>query len=233
MIETPLTVLMIEDEQQIRRFVTTALAKEGFQVFEAADMQQGLMDTATRKPDLIILDLGLPDGDGNEFITDVRAWTETPIIVLSARTDERDKVKALNSGADDYLAKPFGMAELIARVKANLRRRIISKEADVDDILFGDIRIDRVNRLIYKNDEEIHLTQLEYRLLMRLVNHPGKVLTHQELLIAVWGPAYKEQTQYIRIYMGHLRQKLEKDPTQPKHLQTETGIGYRFVPELK
>lgn len=231
MTQPTLSILIIEDEVQIRRFIHASLQRQGFQVIEADSMQQGLTETANQSPDLIILDLGLPDGDGNLFIQTVRHWSKIPIIVLSARNDERDKVRALNAGADDYLSKPFGIAELSARVRANLRRRPLEKENLLEEIQFGDIRIDRVHRVIYRNDEEIHLTQREYQLLMMLVSSPGKVFTHQELLLEVWGQTYQDQSQYIRIYMGHLRQKLEEIPARPRYLQTETGIGYRFVPD--
>lgn len=224
-------ILIVEDEQQIRRFLGAALQAEGFRVFEADTLQRGLIEAATRKPDLVILDLGLPDGDGNQFIIEVRQWSQLPIIVLSARSEETDKVQALNAGADDYLAKPFGIAEMLARVRANLRRRIGEREQESPEICFGDIRVDRINRHVFRNNEEIHLTQLEYKLLLVLLAQPGKVLTHRQLLTSVWGPTYIEQTQYIRIYMGHLRQKLELDATRPRYLQTETGIGYRFIPD--
>ncbi|ACQ92816.1 two component transcriptional regulator, winged helix family [Tolumonas auensis DSM 9187] len=222
-------ILIIEDEQQIRRYLGAALLSDGFKVFEADTLQRGLIEAATRKPDLVILDLGLPDGDGNQFIEEIRQWSQIPIIILSARSDERDKVKALNNGADDYLVKPFGIAELLARVRANLRRRNADRENETPIICFGNIKIDRVNRQVFRNGNEIHLTKLEYRLLMTLLSQPGRVFTHRQLLNTVWGAAYIEQTQYIRIYMGHLRQKLEQDATRPRYLQTETGIGYRLV----
>ena len=222
-------ILVVEDEPQIRRYLGAALLSEGFKVFEADTLQRGLIEAATRKPDLVILDLGLPDGDGNQFIEEVRQWSQIPIIILSARSDERDKVKALNNGADDYLTKPFGVAELLARVRANLRRRNSERDSEEPTICFGNIKIDRANRRIFRNGEEIHLTQLEYRLFMTLLSQPGRVFTHRQLLNTVWGAAYIEQTQYIRIYMGHLRQKLEHDATRPRYLQTETGIGYRLV----
>jgi two-component system KDP operon response regulator KdpE len=225
------TILIVEDEQQIRRFLGAALQSEGFRVFDADTLQRGLIEAATRKPDLVILDLGLPDGDGNQFIDEIRQWSQLPIIVLSARSDETDKVQALNSGADDYLCKPFGIAELLARVRASLRRRIGEREQESPEICFGDIKVDRNLRHVYRKNEEIRLTQLEYRLLLALLAQPGKVLTHRQLLTSVWGPAYTEQTQYIRIYMGHLRQKLEQDATRPRYLQTEMGIGYRFMPD--
>lgn len=222
-------ILVVEDEPQIRRYLGAALLSDGFKVFEADTLQRGLIEVATRKPNLVILDLGLPDGDGNQFIEEVRQWSQIPIIILSARSDERDKVKALNNGADDYLTKPFGVAELLARVRANLRRRNSERDSEEPTICFGNIKIDRANRRIFRNGEEIHLTQLEYRLFMTLLSQPGRVFTHRQLLNTVWGAAYIEQTQYIRIYMGHLRQKLEDDATRPRYLQTETGIGYRLV----
>lgn len=225
------SILIIEDEQQIRRFLGTALQAEGFRVFDADTLQRGLIEAATRKPDLVILDLGLPDGDGNEFIREIRSWSQLPIIVLSARTEETDKVQALNAGADDYLCKPFGMAELLARVRASLRRRLGEREQESAVICFGDVRVDRAVRRVFRNEEDLHLTQLEYRLLLELLGQPGRVLTHRQLLNSVWGPAYIEHTHYIRIYMGHLRQKLEADATRPRYLQTETGIGYRFMPD--
>lgn len=222
-------ILVVEDEPQIRRYLGAALLSDGFKVFEAETLQRGLIEVTTRKPDLVILDLGLPDGDGNQFIEEVRQWSQIPIIILSARSDERDKVKALNNGADDYLTKPFGVAELLARVKANLRRRNSERDNEEPTICFGNIEVDRANRRIFRNGDEIHLTQLEYRLFMTLLSQPGRVFTHRQLLNTVWGAAYIEQTQYIRIYMGHLRQKLEDDATRPRYLQTETGIGYRLV----
>jgi two-component system KDP operon response regulator KdpE len=226
---TSVTILMIEDEQQIRRYTSLALQEEQFQVIEADTLKRGLIAAATRQPDLVLLDLGLPDGDGNQFIQELRTWSQIPILVLSARTDEADKVQALNLGADDYLIKPFGMAELIARIRANLRRRPAEPGKSPTEICFGRIRVDVLNRQVFRQEQDIHLTQLEYRLLMTLLAQPGRVLTHRQLLKSVWGPAYVDQTQYIRIYMAHLRQKLEEDPTQPRYLVTETGIGYRFM----
>lgn len=218
----------MEDEAEIRRFVRQALEGDGYRVIDADGFQRGLVEAGTRKPDLIVLDLGLPDGDGVDFIREVRTWTATPIIVLSARADERDKVEALDAGADDYLIKPFGVDELLARVRASLRRsRPASETGSV--IEFGDVRVDLTARRITKAGAEVHLTPIEYRLLMALLSHPGKVLTHRQLLKEVWGPAYIDQTHYLRIYMGHLRQKLEDDAARPQFLFTETGIGYRFV----
>jgi len=190
-----------------------------------------LIEAATRKPDLLVLDLGLPDGDGLDLIRDLRQWSGMPIIVLSARVDESDKIAALDLGADDYLIKPFGMGELLARVRAALRRRAPGGESLVSSVQLGEVNVDLALRRVTKGEEELHLTPIEFRLLGELLAHPGKVLTHRHLLNAVWGPTFVEHNHYLRIYMGHLRQKLEQDPTLPRYLITETGIGYRFIPE--
>ena len=227
-------VVVIEDEPQIRRFVRTALEAEGWQVYEAESASKGLREAGTRKPDLLVLDLGLPDGDGLDLIRDVRGWSTVPIIVLSARTDEADKIAALDAGADDYLTKPFGLGELLARVRANLRRprEVMADGRAGDDessvFCFGDVQVDRHARLVRRADAEVHLTRTEYRLLSVLITNAGRVLTHRQLLREVWGPSHADQSHYLRIYMGHLRQKLEIDPTQPQHLLTETGVGYRL-----
>nr|WP_246545321.1 two-component system response regulator KdpE [Photorhabdus hainanensis] len=221
--------MIIEDEKEIRRFVRLALEGEGYRVFDSDTLKWGLIEAGTRKPDLIILDLGLPDGDGINLIRDLRQWSSTPVIVLSARDKEADKVAALDAGADDYLSKPFGISELLARVRVALRRFArTNKEESI--VHFSDVVVDLVNRRITKNDEELHLTPIEFRLLGELLANSGKVLTQRQLLNQVWGPNYVEHNHYLRIYMGHLRQKLETDPTRPKHLLTETGIGYRFMP---
>ncbi len=227
---TPVAVV-IEDEPQIRRFVRAALEGEGWQVFEADTSQRGLIEAGTRKPDLLVLDLGLPDGDGLDVIRDVRGWSAVPIVVLSARADEADKIAALDAGADDYLTKPFGVGELLARVRANLRRpRAAGADGAPEEPLFsfGDVVVDRQARLVRRGGVEVHLTPIEYRLLTVLMTHAGRVLTHRQLLREVWGPAHAGQNHYLRIYMGHLRQKLEADPAQPKHLLTETAVGYRL-----
>ncbi len=204
---------------------------------EADTAKRGLADAGTRKPDLLIVDLGLPDGDGIDVIRDVRGWSNVPIIVLSARTNEADKIAALDAGADDYLTKPFGLGELMARVRANLRRpRTVSTEAQndatapVDNVFrFGDIEINRSERIVRRAGSEVHLTPIEYRLLAVLVANVGRVITHKQLLREVWGPSHSEQNHYLRIYMGHLRQKLEIDAAQPRHLLTESGVGYRLL----
>jgi two-component system KDP operon response regulator KdpE len=230
--------ILIEDELQIRRFVRAALETEGWQVFEADTAKSGISEAGTRKPDLLVVDLGLPDGDGIDLIRDVRGWSSVPILVLSARHDERDKVMALDAGADDYLTKPFGVAELLARVRANLRRH----RAAVPDpahagssalpYRFGAVEVDRHNRVVKRDGVEVHLTPIEYRLLIVLIANAGRVMTHLQLLREVWGPAQVEQNHYLRIYMGHLRQKLEVDPSQPQFLLTETAVGYRLQSDL-
>lgn len=222
------TVLIVEDEKEIRRFVRLALENEDLKVFDADTLQRGLIEAATRKPDLVILDLGLPDGDGTDFIRDLRQWSAIPVIVLSARSDEQDKIAALDAGADDYLTKPFGIGELLARVRVALRRH--GGQQPEARIQFADVSVDIAARRVQRGGSEIHLTPIEFRLLSILLNNAGKVLTQRQLLSQVWGPNAVEHSHYLRIYMGHLRQKLEANPTQPAHLLTETGIGYRFMP---
>jgi len=232
----PIAVI-IEDEPQIRRFVRAALVAEGWQVFEADTVKKGLTEAGTRKPDLLVVDLGLPDSDGLALIRDVRSWSNVPIVVLSARADEADKIAALDAGADDYLTKPFGVGELLARMRANLRRPrtapgegTADASAEADPLFrFGNIEVDRQARLVRRGGAEVHLTPIEYRLLTVLIANVGRVLTHRQLLREVWGPSHAEQSHYLRIYMGHLRQKLETDPAQPRHFLTETAVGYRLV----
>ncbi len=227
---TPAKVLIVEDEKQIRRFVRVAVEEEGCQVAEADTMAQGLLEAGARQPDLLILDLGLPDGNGIDLIRDLRGWSDIPVLILSARSQEHDKIDALDAGADDYLTKPFSVGELRARVRALLRRRSRSPEAASPIIEFGPVIVDLSRRLVTRDGAEVHLTPIEYRLLTVLVGHPGKVLTQRNLLREIWGPSYVESSHYLRVYVGHLRQKLEDDPTQPKHFLTETGVGYRFQP---
>lgn len=222
-------VLLVEDEPQIRRFVRIALEEEGWQVFESETMKRGLIDAGTRKPDLIILDLGLPDGDGVDLILDIRDWSTVPIIVLSARINETDKIRALDAGADDYLTKPFGVGELLARVRSAVRR-LRQPNVNLHGLIqFGDIKVDIKARLVTKANQVVHLTPTEYRLLMVLVTNAGRVVTNPQLLREVWGPSHSESSHYLRVYMGHLRQKLEDDPTQPRYLLTETAVGYRLL----
>ncbi len=220
--------LLVEDEPQIRRFVRAALEEEGWQVHESESFKRGLIDAGTRKPTLIVLDLGLPDGDGVNFIHDVRKWSSVPIIVLSARVNETDKIRALDAGADDYLTKPFGIGELLARVRSALRRHGQPNSELQGLIQFGDVKIDIKARLVTRSNEMVHLTPTEFRLLSVLATNTGRVVTNPQLLREVWGPSHAENGHYLRIYMGHLRQKLEDDPAQPKYLLTETAIGYRL-----
>jgi len=223
-------VLLIEDEKQIRRFVRVAVEEEGCHVVEAETMAQGLIEAGLGKPDLLILDLGLPDGNGIDLIRDLRGWSDVPILILSARSQENDKIDALDAGADDYLTKPFSVGELRARLRALLRRRARSGEAASPLVEFGDVAVDLSRRLVFRAGAEVHLTPLEYRLLSTLLSHPGKVQTQRNLLREIWGPSYIESSHYLRVYVGHLRQKLEIDPTQPQYFLTETGVGYRFQP---
>jgi len=223
-----INVLIVEDEQAIRRFLRSTLEGDGLRVYEAETLQRGLLEAATRKPDLVILDLGLPDGDGIEFIRDFRQWSQVPVIVLSARAEETDKITALDAGADDYLSKPFGIGELQARLRVALRRHG-NGEQHQPVFTFSDIQVDIASHRVQRGNEVIHLTPIEFRLLAVLLNNHGKVLTQRQLLSQVWGPNAVEHSHYLRIYMGHLRQKLETDPARPQHLLTETGIGYRFM----
>ena len=229
--DNKLRILTIEDESNIRRFVKLALETEGYEVFEADGLKRGLIEAGTRRPDLVVLDLGLPDGDGLDFITDLRNWSDIPVIVLSARNSEHDKISALDAGADDYLEKPFGAGELLARVRAQLRRQ--QRSGNDPTIRFADVCIDPVRRLVEKNGEPVHLTHIEYRILTFLASQPDRVVTHQQLLKAVWGPGHTEDMHYIRVHMANLRKKVEKNASMPKHLVTEAGIGYRFVPDSK
>lgn len=222
-------VVLVEDEPHIRRFVSAALEEEHCQVFEADTAARGLIEAGTRKPDLVIVDLGLPDRDGLELIRDLRSWSNVPVIVLSARSSEADKIAALDLGADDYLTKPFGVGELLARVRSAFRRAARSSESGESVVTFGNVEINLAGRTTRKNGIDVHLTPIEFRLLAHLCTHVGKVLTHRQIVKEVWGPSHVDQTHYPRIFMQHLRQKLEDDPAQPKYLITETGVGYRLV----
>ena len=223
-------VLLVEDDRHIRRFLRTSLETEGWRVFEAETLRQGVVDAATRKPDLVIADLGLPDGDGVDLIRQVRTWSRVPVIVLSARSDEDDKVRALDAGADDYIEKPFGVSELLARVRANMRRQqAIGEGGERSSVTIGDVVVDLAARVVTKAGEVVHLTPIEFRLLGVLVANAGRVLTHRHLLREVWGPSHVDDNHYLRVFMANLRHKLESDPAQPKMLLTETGVGYRLV----
>jgi two-component system KDP operon response regulator KdpE len=222
-------ILIVEDEAEIRRVVRLILQSEGYEVHEAEGLQRGLIEAGTRRPDLLLLDLGLPDGDGIELVRHLRGWSAAPVIVLSARSGESDKVAALDAGADDYLVKPFGAGELLARVRAQLRRHQQQTPAGDTTIRFGDVRIDLVHRRVERGGQELHLTPIEYKLLTHLATQPDRVITHQQLLKVVWGPGHAEDTHYVRVHMANLRKKVEANPSMPAHLLTEAGIGYRFV----
>jgi two-component system, OmpR family, KDP operon response regulator KdpE len=229
MAEVSPVAILIEDEPQIRRFVRAALESEGWVVHEAESLRQGLTDAGTRKPDLIILDLGLPDGDGMEFLRDFRTWSKVPVVVLSARVSEHDKIAALDAGADDYLSKPFGLGELLARVRAASRRHRAAGTHASAIFEFGDVRMDLASRIVTKGGVSVHLTPIEYRLLTLLAANEGKVLTHRQILVEVWGPTHARDGHYLRVYMGHLREKLEEQPARPRHILTETAVGYRLL----
>jgi two-component system, OmpR family, KDP operon response regulator KdpE len=225
-------ILVIEDDSQIRRFLRTTLTSSGYHVLEAPNAQEGLRQASLQHPDLIILDLGLPDLDGLEVTNRLRAWSSTPIIILSVRDKERDKIAALDAGADDYLTKPFGAGELLARIRVALRHAIQTVQGTDDPVFAIDkLRVDLSHRQVFFSDSEVHLTPMEYKLLTTLIRHAGKVVTQHQLLKEVWGPAYTTEGHYLRIYMGQLRHKLEADPTQPKYLLTEPGVGYRLKTE--
>ena len=226
----PAIILLIEDETQIRRFVRSALEGEGHQVQECGTLAQSMGHVHQAKPQLVILDLGLPDGDGTTFIRELRTHSGMPVLVLSARSAEGDKIRALDAGADDYLTKPFAVGELLARVRALLRRNRADSASAETAFRFGEIEVDLVQRLVTRNGNIVHLTPIEYRLLCVMLANIGKVMTYRHLLRAVWGSSHIESNHYLRIYVSHLRQKLEDDPAQPKHFLTETGVGYRFHP---
>ena len=229
MTELRTRILVVEDEVEIRRFVRLTLEAEGHEVHEAEGVKRGLIETATRRPDLVVLDLGLPDGNGVDLIHDLRNWSQVPVIVLSARSGEADKIAALDAGADDYLVKPFGAGELLARVRAQLRRYQQQTPAGDATIRFADVVVDLTRRSVERNGQVLHLTPIEYRLLTHLATRPDRVITHQQLLTAVWGPGHAEDTHYVRVHMANLRKKVEADPSMPKHFITEAGIGYRFI----
>jgi len=225
-------VVLIEDEPQIRRFLRATLTGQGYRLFEATTGADGLVEVGSRQPDVVIVDLGLPDVDGIDVIRRLREWTAVPIIVLSARGQERDKVTALDAGADDYVSKPFGASELLARIRVALRHTAgASHEADDATFTIGELRMDLLHRQVFVGDREVRLTPIEYKLLATLVRHAGKVVTHQQLLREVWGPTHTDQSHYVRVYMAHLRHKLEAEPARPQYLLTEPGVGYRLTTE--
>jgi len=224
-------VLVVDDEPQVVRFLRATLPAQGYRVIEAATGQQGIVEASTRTPDLILLDLGLPDLDGVEVTRRLREWSRTPIIVLSARGQETDKIEALDAGADDYLTKPFGTGELLARMRVALRNAARAAGGEEAVFTVGELTVDLGARRVFVGEEEIHLTRTEYNLLAFLVKHAGKVLTHRQMLKEVWGPGATSESHYLRVYMGQLRHKLERDPARPRYLLTETGVGYRLKTE--
>jgi two-component system KDP operon response regulator KdpE len=221
-------VLIIEDDPAIRRFLRATLAAEDYQYLESVTAADGIAQIDSRRPDLLLLDLGLPDRDGLEVIRHVRETSQMPIVVLSARGQEKDKIAALDLGADDYVEKPFAVGELLARIRAALRRALATAQPGTV-FRFGHVELDMEKRVVRVAGDEVHLTPHEYRLLQVMIKHAGKVLTHRQLLAEVWGPNQIEQAQYLRVYIAQLRRKLESDPARPKHLQTEPGVGYRLV----
>ena len=224
------TALIVEDDRNIRRSVCTSLATSGWEVHEAETLRQGLAHARSHDYDLAVIDLGLPDGDGVDLIASIREDSQVPIIVLSARSEEQHKVRALDAGADDYVEKPFRVAEFLARVRAHVRRQHVSDEAHEQVFsLVGNIEFDRGARVVRKNGHDVRLTKTQYKLFDHLVTNAGRVLTHRQLLREVWGPGRVEHTPYLRVFMASLRQKLEDDPAQPKLIITETGIGYRLM----
>jgi two-component system KDP operon response regulator KdpE len=222
-------VLVIEDEPQMRRFLRASLGTHGYRLLEASSAAEAEALAASQPPDLVLLDLGLPDGDGIELTSRLRQWSQTPIIVVSARGREDDKVAALDAGADDYLTKPFGVSELLARMRVALRHRAGQAAAGTTPVLTcGPLRVDVAARRVWKADREVHLTPIEYKLIVLLLRNAGKVLTHRHILGQIWGPGYAHQTHYVRVHMAELRKKLEADPARPRLLLTEPGVGYRL-----
>jgi two-component system KDP operon response regulator KdpE len=229
MTDTVAYILVIEDEPQIRRFLRATLTANGYEVVEAGTAAEGLRAAAAHPPDLVILDLGLPDGDGLDVTRRLREWSAVPIIVLSARGHEHDKIAALDAGADDYLTKPFGVGELQARLRVALRHAVRAPHAPAtSSFTTGALHIDLARRQVVVDGHDVHLTPIEYKLLTILVHHAGKVVTQRHLLKEVWGPAYENETHYVRVYMGQLRHKLEADPARPRYLLTEPAVGYRL-----
>ena len=227
-------ILLIEDEPQMQRFLRIVLQGQGYCFIEAQTGQEGLVQAATRSPDIILLDLGLPDIDGLEVTRRLREWSDIPIIVLSAREQEQDKIKALDAGADDYLTKPFGAGELLARIRVAIRHKVMRQSTTGEPVFILDnLRVDMSQRQVFLNEQEVHLTPIEYKLLTVLIQNAGKVVTHNQLLKEVWGPSYSRETQYLRVYMKQLRHKLESDPARPRFLINEPGIVYRLKIDLE
>jgi len=225
------TIVLVEDETAIRRFLRATLQAEGHRVFEAATAAEAIVEVGSRQPDVVIVDLGLPDADGLEVIARIRDWSSVPIIVLSARGQESDKVKALDAGADDYVSKPFGPGELLARIRVALRHKAGAGRPEDAVFTVGGLHVDLARRRVLLSGRDVHLTPIEYRLLTALVRHAGRVLTHRQLLAEVWGPSHTGEAHYVRVYMAQLRRKLEDDPARPRYLLTEPGVGYRLASE--
>lgn len=229
MTEPRTLVLVVEDEPQMRRFIRATLTSHGYRLLEAATAAEALTLATTHNPELVLLDLGLPDGDGIEITRRIREWSSVPIIVISARGREDDKVTTLDAGADDYLTKPFGVNELLARMRVALRHAQTSTSANLTQVMtFGELKIDLARREVMIGTNEVHLTPIEYKLLVFLAQHAGKVVTHQQILKEVWGPVYANQAHYVRVHMAELRKKIESNPARPKLLVTEPGVGYRL-----
>ncbi|MDK8266549.1 MULTISPECIES: response regulator [Pseudomonas] len=224
----PAHVLVIDDEPQIRKFLRISLAAQGYQVSEAATGTEGLAQAALSQPDLVILDLGLPDRDGQEVLVDLREWSAVPVLVLSVRADEREKVRALDAGANDYVTKPFGIQEFLARSRALLRQTPTTATQQVAALEVGDLKVDFAYRRVVLGGSEVALTRKEYAVLAALAHHPGRVVTQRQLLIDIWGPTHAQDSHYLRIVIGHLRQKLADDPLAPRYIVTEPGVGYRL-----
>lgn len=232
--QPPARILIVEDDASIRRFVRLALEDEGWQVFEADTARRGLIEAASRQPDALVLDLGLPDADGKTVVSELRSWSAAPVLVLSAREREEEKVAALDAGADDYLTKPFGVPELLARLRVMLRRQqlqggMAAGAPASSKVRFGDVQVDLATHEVHRGAEPVHLTPIEFRLLSALIAGQGKVITHRQLLLQVWGPEYLDRAHYLRVHMANLRQKIEVDSAQPRHLMTELQVGYRLV----
>src|SRR5512147_1381777 len=222
-------ILLIEDEQQMRRFLRITLQSQGYRLIEAPTAKEGLLQAASRNPDVVLLDLGLPDMDGLAVTERLREWAQMPIIIISAREQEQDKVKALDAGADDYLTKPFSAGEFMARIRVALRHAVRQRTGRSEPVFtVRNLRVDLAQRQVFLGDQEVHLTPIEYKLLTVMIRHAGKVITHRQLLLEVWGPVHVEEVQYLRVYMTQLRHKLEADPARPRFLMNEPGIGYRL-----
>lgn len=227
----PPQVLVIEDELQIRRFLRTSLTSHGYALLEASTGQEGITQVARLQPDCVILDLGLPDMDGLAVLQQIRGWSRVPVVVLTARGQEQEKITLLDAGADDYLTKPFGMGELMARMRVVMRRTTDVAGSETSEVRIGDLHVDLIRRQVFRGEEEVHLTPIEYKLLAALVKNAGRVVTQRQLLQEVWGPGYTDAPHYLRVYMQHLRHKLEADPARPRYLLTEPGVGYRLRDE--